>query len=220
VLALPETVTAMSRAGWHRQLRPRVAVPREVRGSFASVAPMMLATWALGGLYLSLGPSLAVSMLHTSSHVTGALVIVALNASGAVASLVLQRHPSERLMSVGAALLTAGVAVTIVALNAGSSVGFFVGSVLAGAGFGPGFLGAFRIVVAHAPATERAALVSAVYVVSYLAFSLPAIAAGVAVTRSGLLPTTTVYGGAVIALELCAVALTAVRRRPAVRVRA
>jgi MFS family permease len=218
VLALPETVTAITRGGWHRHLRPRVAVPHDVRGAFASVAPMMVATWALGGLYLSLGPSLAVSMLHTSSHVTGGLVIVALNATGAVASLALQQHASERMMTIGATLLTAGVVVTLVALNAGSSALFFAGSVLAGAGFGPGFLGALRTVVSPAPATERAGLIAAVYLVSYLAFSLPAIAAGVAVTKSGLLPTTNVYGGAVIALAVFALALTAVRRPPAVQV--
>jgi MFS family permease len=213
VPALPETVSPTTRGGWHRHLRLRVAVPSDVRGAFASAAPLMVATWALGGLYLSLGPSLAVSMLHTASHVAGALVIVALCLTGAVASLVLQRHASEPVMTVGAVLLTAGVAVTLVALNAGSSVLFYAGSVLAGAGFGPGFLGAFRTVVSRAPAGERAALIAAVYVVSYLAFSLPAIAAGVAVTASGLLATTNAYGGAVIVLALCALALTAARRR-------
>ena len=114
----------------------------------------------------------------------------------------------------------AGVAVTLVSLNVGSTGLFFAGSVLAGVGFGPGFLGAFRTVVARAPATERAALIAAVYVVSYLAFSLPAIAAGVAVTQSGLLPTTNVYGGAVIALAVSVLGLTAARRRPAVKVEA
>jgi MFS family permease len=213
VLVMPETVTSPTRGGWHRHLRLRVAVPHEARGAFASASPLMMATWALGGLYLSLGPSLAISMLHSSSHVAGALVIVALCLTGAMASLVLQRYPSERVMTVGAVLLTAGVALTLVALNATSSALFYAGSVLAGAGFGPGFLGAFRAVVAHAPAGERAALIAAIYVVSYLAFSLPAIAAGVAVTESSLLATTNVYGGAVIALSLGALALTAARRR-------
>jgi MFS family permease len=220
VLALPETVAAITRGSWHRHLRPRIAVAQDVRGPFISVAPMMIATWALGGLYLSLGPSLAVSMLHTSSHVTGGLVIVALTATGAAASLALAHRDSEQTMIIGAALLTAGVAVTLVALNAASSAVFFLGSVVAGAGFGPGFLGAFRTVVARAPATERAALIAAVYVLSYLAFSLPAIAAGVAVTQSGLLPTTNVYGAAVMALAVSALGLAALRRRPAVPIRA
>jgi hypothetical protein len=179
---------------------------------------MMAATWALGGLYLSLGPSLAVSMLHTSSHVTGALVIVALTATGATASIAFQRQRSERMMTAGAVMLTAGVAITLVALNTGGSAAFFAGSVLAGAGFGPGFLGAFRTVVARAPATERATVIAAVYLLAYLAFSLPAMAAGVAVTTSGLLPATNVYGAAVMALALATLALTTMRRRAAVQV--
>ena len=45
-----------------------------------------------------------------------------------------------------------------------------------------------------------------IYVVSYLAFSVPAVAAGVAANVVGLGPTTTVYGGVVAALGLVAVA--------------
>ena len=41
---------------------------------------------------------------------------------------------------------------------------------------------------------ERAALLSAVYVVSYLAFSLPALIAGVAITHIGLRDTSFGYG--------------------------
>jgi hypothetical protein len=63
--------------------------------------------------------------------------------------------------------------------------------------------------------TERAALVAAVFVVSYLAFSLPAIAADIAITHIGLLRTTTWYGFGVIALTVVAIAATAVRRTAA-----
>jgi len=49
--------------------------------------------------------------------------------------------------------------------------------------------------------------------VSYLAFSVPAVAAGVAANVVGLGPTTTVYGGVVAALGLIAVAARLRRRR-------
>lgn len=42
---------------------------------------------------------------------------------------------------------------------------------------------------------ERADLLSAVYVVSYLAFSVPALVAGVLATHIGLLNTSLAYGG-------------------------
>jgi hypothetical protein len=55
-----------------------------------------------------------------------------------------------------------------------------------------------------------------VFVVGYLAFSLPAIAAGIAVSGIGLTRTTEVYAGVVVLLGLLAVAaLLRARRAPA-----
>ena len=47
------------RPGILASLRPRIAVPRQARATFAGAVPCFVAGWALGGLYLSLGPSLA-----------------------------------------------------------------------------------------------------------------------------------------------------------------
>jgi MFS family permease len=214
VAAMPETVRA-TEGGWASVLRPRVGVPHVARGAFVALAPVLVATWALGGLYLSLGPSLAVALLHSSSHVTGGLVIVALTATGALTSVLARDHPPERVLAGGALMLALGVGVTVLGLNEGVTALFFVGSVLAGVGFGAGFSGAFKTIVSLAPPTERAGLIAAVYVLSYLGFSLPAIAAGVAVSHAGLLPTTNVYGSVVAALALTALATTLVRMRRA-----
>jgi predicted MFS family arabinose efflux permease len=51
---------------------------------------------------------------------------------------------------------------------------------------------------------ERAALLSAVYVVSYLAFSVPALVAGILVTHIGLLHTSLAYGGLVALIAVSA----------------
>ncbi|MFZ0189715.1 MAG: MFS transporter, partial [Streptosporangiaceae bacterium] len=53
VLAIPET--APGRAGVLASLRPRVAVPRQARMTFAAALPGMIAAPALNGFYLSLG---------------------------------------------------------------------------------------------------------------------------------------------------------------------
>ncbi|MCW2994687.1 MAG: transporter, partial [Conexibacter sp.] len=211
ILAMPETVIP-SGPGWSSALRPRVGVPHPVRGAFLTAAPILVATWALGGLYLSLGPSLAVSLLHTDSHVTGGLVIVALTATGAITSVLLRGHAPERVMVGGALMLALGVGITLIGLNSNATAVFFGGTILAGIGFGAGFSGAFKTITILAPPTERAGLIAAVYVLSYLGFSLPAIAAGIAVTRTGLLHTTNVYGSVVMALALGAAALSLARR--------
>jgi MFS family permease len=214
VAAIPETV---DRAGGSLRdaLWPRIGIPHEVRGTVVAVAPVLVATWALGGLYLSLGPSLAVGLLHTSSHLTGALVIVAVTATGAATSIATRFHDPQKVLIGGALMLALGLGVTILGLNDHQTAVFFLGSVLAGVGFGGGFSGAFKTVVALAPPTERASLVAALYVLCYLGFALPAVAAGIAVTHAGLLATTNVYASVLAALALIAAAATAARaRRP------
>jgi hypothetical protein len=214
VAAMPETVERR-RGGWAQALRPHIGVPPEARATFLAVGPVMVATWALGGLYLSLGPSLAVSLLHTTNHVIGGLVIVALTATGAATSVALQHRPPQRVLVGGALMLALGVGITLLGLNEQQTALFFAGSVVAGVGFGAGFSGAFKTIVSVAPPTSRAGLIAAVYVLCYLGFSLPAIAAGVAVTHSGLLATTNVYGSVLVVLALSAAAATTLRRRRA-----
>jgi MFS family permease len=217
VLALPETVTA--RDGWRTAVRPRVGVPAATRGAFVAIVPCLVAVWALSGLFLSLGGSLTAGVLGVRNHVVGGLVVLALAGTGAVGTLLTTRAAARPAMLGGYAALAAGLLVALIGLHERSEGVFFAGSVLAGAGFGPAFTGAFRSVVATAEPSQRAGLVAAIFVVSYLAFSVPAIAAGVAITQVGLLTTSTWYGAALIALTVLAAAATVFRReRPAVAV--
>lgn len=78
---------------------------------------------------------------------------------------------------------------------------------------GSGFLGSIRAVSQLAEPHERAALLSAVYVVTYLAFSLPALLAGVLTTHIGLRDTSFVYGGFVAVVAVAAAALERLNHR-------
>jgi Ca2+/H+ antiporter len=69
------------------------------------------------------------------------------------------------------------------------------GLILSLGGFGCAFLGALRSVSQLAEPHERAALLSAVYLVSYIAFSVPAMIEGLITTHIGLLNTSFGYGG-------------------------
>jgi MFS family permease len=113
------------------------------------------------------------------------------------------------------AALAAGTGFFLLALG-WSSIGLFVAaSVVAGAGFGSAFLGSLRSVSQLAEANQRAGLLSAVYVVSYLAFSIPALAAGLLATHVGLRDTSFSYGVfvAVIAVGTLAYERLATRKR-------
>jgi len=196
-------------------LRPRVGVPREIRGPFAAALPCLVATWALGGLYLSLGPSVAVGVLHVSSHLLGGLVITALAGVGSATAVLLRSWESRRAMVFGSLGLVAGVALTLLALALESTPVFFAGTVVAGFGFGAAFLGAFRTLSGLAGPAQRGALISSVYIVSYLAFSLPAIAGGIAVDLVGLRATATAYGAVIAVLAAAAAITTALQARGA-----
>jgi len=74
------------------------------------------------------------------------------------------------------------------------------GTVIAGFGFGAGFFGSIRTVVPLVPAQERAGLLSVIFIICYLAFSLPTIIAGLAIPTFGLPLTLDIYGAVVIIL--------------------
>jgi MFS family permease len=147
--------------------------------------------------------------------VVGSLLILALNGTGLLGSLAMRSVAPERAMVSGALVFAVGVAATVTALFAGSLALFFVAAVVSGLGFGSAFLGAVATITRGVAAGERAGLLSAVFVVGYLAFSIPAIAAGVAVGALGLARTTEIYGAAVIVLALSAAGALVLRGRRA-----
>lgn len=71
-------------------------------------------------------------------------------------------------------------------------------------GWGVSFLGATRTLIALAPAAERAGLFTAIFILSYLAFSVPALIAGFATTHFGLHEVALVYCAAVAVLVAAA----------------
>jgi hypothetical protein len=84
----------------------------------------------------------------------------------------------------------------------------FAGSAIAGLGFGRAFAGSFRTLAPLVEPTARAGLLAAVYVVSYLVFSVSAVIAGLAVIRWGLRDGASGYALAVVVLALAAALLT------------
>jgi hypothetical protein len=98
-----------------------------------------------------------------------------------------------------------------------SLIGFLLALVVAGVGFVSGFQGAIRSVLRLAPAKHRAGVLSVIYMVSYLALSLPAIIARVVVVGTGSLELTArACGIAVFALAALAfaVSLDAAKLKP------
>jgi MFS family permease len=207
VLALvPETIAR--RPGQRLALGFEVRIPPRARSAFFAITPGLIATWALAGLYQSLGPSLTASVLGIRSGVVGALVPTTLFAAAAVASALTRGRAARLAVLGGSFLLALGVAITIVGIRTGSALPLFLGSGVAGLGFGAAFAGTFRTLTPLAQPNERASLIAALYLVNQIAASVPAVIAGLAVTRYGLRDTATVYAAVVIALALAAALAT------------
>lgn len=198
---------AGGRAGVLRTLRPRIAVPAQARGALLKVTPLNAALWALGGFYLSLMPSLIGKVTGSHSAWLGGLAVAILTLSGGAATLLMRRFEARTGLLVGALALIAGVPAILAGAHLGLPGILLAGSLTAGIGFGSGFLGAFRTVMPLAAPDERAGLLAAFYVESYLAHSLPAILAGYLAQRFDLLTVATLYGGAVWALVLLGLVL-------------
>jgi MFS family permease len=201
VLAMPEPVSG--RPGALAALRPRVAVP------------CLVAVWMISGFYLSLGPLLAAQVLRSENLLWGGLVIFLLagTGSGAAASVALRGLSGPTAMLGGCLALLAGVVVTLTALEVTSAAAFLAGTVVAGAGFGTAMLGSFRTISALAAPGQRAGLIAAYFIASYLAFSIPVVVAGLAVTQFGLHRAALVYCAAIAVLSAAAAGSLITRRR-------
>lgn len=206
VAVLPET--SARRPGAWASLRPQLGVPRHLRAQMLAVTPVLLASWALGGLYLSLGPSVAARLLGAQSHITGGLVVTLLCGTGALTAVALRDRAPGSVLRLAALLLAAGMTVTLAGLEVDALALAALGTIIAGVGFGASALGAFGSLAQAASPTERGEVFAVAFVISYLAFSLPAVAAGLASSSVGLRPTTLVYGAAIVVLALAALAAT------------
>jgi MFS family permease len=202
---LPET--AQRRPGVWRSLRPSISIPLPARQTLWQLLPMNTALWALGGFYLSLGPTLARIVTGHHAPVVGGAIIAALVLPAAIAILFVRNRPPRRTVMGSTVALICGLVITLAGVALHSSATFFLGTVVAGMGFGAGFNGALRSLVSLATAAERGGLMAGFFALSYLAFSLPAIAAGLAVGYFGLHATALGFGLSLVALALTALFL-------------
>jgi MFS family permease len=197
---MPESTRRKSGA-W-ASLWPHISVPRQSMSLLVRLTPANIATWSLGGLYLSLMPSVVATTMRVVSPWIGGVVVSALMVTAAIAVAVFRNWPARRLVLTGTSTLSLGVAVSMAGIQQQQVVALLAGTMIAGAGFGSTFSGAFRALLPTAEPNQRAGLLSAFYVQCYLAFSLPAVAAGLSVPLIGLSTAAYLYGAVIIVLAM------------------
>jgi predicted MFS family arabinose efflux permease len=210
VALVPET--SARRPGAVASLIPILGIPARLRSDVYALVPIIVASWALGGLYLSLGPSVAAGLFGLRNHLIGGLVVTLLAGAGAVTAFALRSWPTRLVLVFSAILLSAGTAITLAGVEANTVALAAAGTVVAGVGFGASALASFGTLARLAAPNERGELLAFALVIAYLAFSLPAVGAGFATTSVGLHTTTVFYALGVVIIGLIALAAQGMRR--------
>jgi hypothetical protein len=140
------------------------------------------------------------------------VLIFLLSGLGAAASAALRKTGPPNVMLGGSLALVAGALAMFAAIATNAPAVLFIGTAVAGLGFGSAFMGAYRSVVAMAASDDRAKLVTAIYMVSYASTAIPAVIAGISTSRYGLHDTALVYSVLVAALAAAGAGRFLVRR--------
>ncbi|MEV4571331.1 MFS transporter [Nonomuraea sp. NPDC049419] len=205
VALLPET--SLRRPGALASLRPRVAMPAHLRADIVPLVPAMIATWALAGMYLSLGPSVAAELLGLRSHLIGGVVVTLLAGTGAFAVALLRSRPASSLLAPAAAMLGVGTLISLAGVAGNLAWLAAAGTVVAGIGFGASVLATFGTFARIARPHERGAVFALANVINYLGNSVPAVLGGIAVTALGLKSATVIYALAIALITFSAFVL-------------
>ncbi|CAK8738449.1 hypothetical protein SODG_002088 [Sodalis praecaptivus] len=101
-------------------------------------------------------PSLIARVTAAQSPWLSGEVVAALTLSGALAIACVRRWKALTALMSGSVMLLCGVAAILAGANAGSGALLITGSLIAGLGFGGGFLGALRTLIPLvSPGSER-----------------------------------------------------------------
>jgi MFS family permease len=216
LLALPRMPDGTG-APWRMQ---RPGVPAEIRARFARFALTAAATWAVAGLYLSVVPSYAGSLLQTSNlALEGAISALMLVASCAAQVAFRRRGAAPSLQSSGLVLVIVGLVALVGAFPAHSLALVLAAALVGGIGHGMAFLGAQADLNAVAPPERRGEVTAAFFMCIYMGVAVSAIGVGLVATATSLETAVAVFAVVTGAASMAAIAWhVAVARTAASRV--
>lgn len=183
VWGCPETV---DRPVHPRLQRQRLSLPASMRPAFVPAAIACFAGFALLGLLTSLEPAILGKVVGLSNRAAvGCLVFLVFVAS--LGGQVLQRKLADAIrLPLACAVLALGAGLLAVSMAADSMTLLMLGAMASGLGQGGIFAASIVAVTAASPDTEKAEVTSLLFVVIYLAVSVPVLGLGIAIKLTGL----------------------------------
>jgi MFS family permease len=177
VLLTPETVEPRDDHPPYRPQRPRVAGagPATLLAFGAAVA-----SFAVFGVFTSVAPGFVAGTLHHPARALAGLVVFAVFGSAALAQVLARDVAPRTRLLVGAAAEALGLVLLVTGMVTATLPAFLVGGVVAGVGAGLLFAAAVATVAAQAEPARRGEALAGLFLVAYLALSMPAVGIGLA----------------------------------------
>ncbi|MFI7528719.1 MFS transporter [Nocardia salmonicida] len=209
-IAEPVEVTRRARPSMQKPV-----VPAEARATFARAALAAGAGFAVMGSFSAIAPSFLAHVIGIDNHAITALVIATLFLCSASAQIIGRGMSTPVAIVIGCALLAVGGLVLIAALAAQEFALMVMGAAFCGIGQGLSFSKGIAALLAAVSETRRAEVVSAYFVVAYLATSIPVIGQGLAANHWGLRTAGTTLDGAIVVVAVLALLTTVIAARRA-----
>ncbi|MCK0438806.1 MFS transporter [Gordonia alkaliphila] len=191
------------------------SVPAEIRSDFWFSGIGILTAWSVLGVFLSLYPALAQQTTGQTSLIFVGSVIAVMAAAAAASQFVGGRFPPRATAIAGDIGMIIALIGAIFAVRSGSMTAIIVDSLFLGAVFGLAFGGSLRHLSEVTPADSRGRVMSAYYLLGYLAMGIPTVVAGTVASRYGTAAIFPWFAGAVAVACLGAAVLGALGTRNA-----
>lgn len=180
---LPRHTRGDASAPW----RPSaIVIPGAIRLQFAASAMAVSSGYSLGAILLSIGSAVARQLIGSNNAlINGAALAIFATVSGMVA-IAAKPLPARINIVAGGVASTLGMGLLMIAAHTHSLGIFVMALAAAGAAYSFSVLGGLTLINAHAPAHQRGATLSAIYLISYLFMGVIALGIGRIATAWGL----------------------------------
>jgi MFS family permease len=202
--------------GGRPRLKPQsLAVPKEMRATFARAALAAFAGFAVLGLATAISPAFLGKELGVDNLAVVGVVVFGVFVGSTAGQLLLEVVPDPAALPAGCAGLIAGMVLLAGGLAARSLALLVAGAVLAGVGQGLSFRAGLTAVNAEAPEDQRGEVASSFFVVAYVALAIPVIGEGVLAELTSLRTAGLAFAAVVAAIAATVLLLLARQRRDA-----
>jgi MFS family permease len=185
-------------------LRPRLAVPCDIRAQFVAPAVTGFGAMALVGFYAALVPSILAEHLHQTSHALAGGMFFELAFLVAASILVTQRLSSRTAMLTALVLMIPSVALLVAAQAMESMPTMIAATAVCAVATGLGYRGSLQVVNQIAPEDHRAEVISSYFVCGFSGNALPVIGIGIISSLASPIVASSAFAATIVAFAVVA----------------